>query len=87
MRKEELVEKDKFLPLNSLLEGESGIIHALRGGRMMVRRLIDLGFIPGEKIRVLRNHGYGPVLVALRGSHLGIGRGMSQKIMVSLENA
>ncbi len=69
--------------LVDIQEGKEGTIVSVRGGRMAVKRLSDLGLTPQTHIKILRKIRYhGPVRVEVRNSSLVIGRGLAQKIMV-----
>lgn len=57
-------------------------IVAISGGRMARQKLTDLGIIPGEKLKIIRNDGSGPVLVALYDSKVAVGSGLAQKVRV-----
>jgi len=41
-----------------------------------------MGLTPGVQIRVMSGQRAGPVLIDLRDSRLGLGRGVAQKILV-----
>lgn len=60
----------------------SGVIIDIRGGRGLMRRLIDMGLTFGTKVRVLKSGGPGPTLIEVRGTRLALGRGVAMKIMV-----
>ncbi len=68
-----------------LSSAEPGIsvraIHVI-GGDEARRKLIDIGVVPGEVLRVLKNDYEGPVLVSIRGTTLMIGRGLADKVRV-----
>jgi len=36
---------------------------AVGGGRMARQKLTDLGVIPGERLKVIRNDGSGPIMI------------------------
>ncbi|MHA1450754.1 MAG: FeoA family protein [Candidatus Hodarchaeales archaeon] len=76
------IENQGLMPLSNLTEGHRGIIRYLNGGPRVVNRIAELGFVPGEKVKVMKNFGFGPVMVEIRGSRMGIGRGLSEKIIV-----
>jgi ferrous iron transport protein A len=69
-------------PLIDVGRGENVIIREIRGGRELIRRLSEMGFTPGSRIRVVVNSG-GPVIVVIGNSRTAIGRGMARKIFVS----
>jgi len=45
-------------------------------------RLAALGFVPGSRLLVETNYGYGPVIVRIRGARVAIGRGQAQRLLV-----
>ena len=57
----------------------------LEGGRGAMQRLTDMGLIPGERLRVLHNSGYGPVIVLIKGAKVALGHGLAAKIIVEEE--
>jgi Fe2+ transport system protein FeoA len=70
------------IPLNSLAKGEHAIVHTLSGGRAVSNRLVSLGFTPGVELDMVQNFGHGPLIVALRGTRVALGRGEAEKIIV-----
>lgn len=63
--------------------GESGVISDLRGGRGMMRRLTELGLAPGARVRMVTDSGsFGPVIVQVGDTKIGIGRGMARRVLV-----
>ena len=64
-------------------DGQVLAIKDLRKGFGARRRLYELGIMPGEKITVLKvSQLGGPVLVAVRGTEVAIGRGIAHDIEV-----
>ena len=54
-----------------------------RGGRGMQRRLSQLGFLPGNKIRIIRSAPFhGPLLISVEGREIVLGRGVAAHIIV-----
>lgn len=45
-------------------------------------RAAALGFTPGAKVTVVQNYGRGPIIVAVRGTRLALGRGEALKIRI-----
>ncbi|MFN2108416.1 MAG: ferrous iron transport protein A [Anaerolineae bacterium] len=74
-----------MVPLTSLQPGQIGLIHRLRGGHRFVSRLAALGFTPGAPVTVTRNHGIGPLIVAVRGTQVALGRGEASHVMVYMQ--
>jgi len=53
------------------------------GGRGMEMRLSQLGFLPGNKIRIIRSAPFhGPLLVQVEGREVVLGRGIARHILV-----
>ncbi|MBW2149194.1 MAG: FeoA domain-containing protein [Deltaproteobacteria bacterium] len=75
-------DRKDILPLVQASPGERLVIEQLQCGRGMANRLNSLGLTVGTRLEVIGNPGFGPVLVAVRGSRLGLGHEMAQKIMV-----
>lgn len=73
------------IPLAMLPENEEATIVELRGGRGLVRRLSEMGFTYGTKVKVLKSVSPGPVLVDVKGSRIALGRGVTMRIMVNTE--
>ena len=76
---------DNELTLIKLKEGETAEIVDVRGRRIAVKKLTDLGLTRGTKIKVLTKSLFGgPVMVEIRGSRLVLGRGLASNILVKL---
>ncbi len=73
------------LPLAMLPENEEARVVEVRGGRGLVRRLSELGFTPGAKVKILFSNSLGPAIVDVRGSKIALGRGLLMKIIVDSE--
>ncbi|MBN1875366.1 MAG: ferrous iron transport protein A [Anaerolineae bacterium] len=71
-----------MVPLGELSPGETGLVYVMRGGRGFIARLAALGFTPGAPVKVIRNYGFGPLIVALRGTQVALGRREAQHIWV-----
>lgn len=63
-------------------EGSEVTVVSILGGRGLQRRLAGMGLTVNSRITVLRA-GAGPRLIEVRGSRLGIGRGISGRIAVA----
>lgn len=74
----------KYSPLVDIDDGKSAIIISVNGGRMLTKRLADLGLTTGTEIKVLRRTLFaGPVQIEVSGSRLVLGRGLAAKILVT----
>ena len=75
-----------IIKLIDLGHGEKGKIREIRGGRMVRRRLNDLGLTIGAIVTLKGAAPFaGPVRLLVKGSELVIGRGVANKIMVQYE--
>jgi ferrous iron transport protein A len=72
--------------LSALPTGERGVIHSLLGGHSFGSRVANLGFTVGAPISVRQNYGRGPMIVALRGTLVALGRAEAAKILIQMEN-
>ncbi len=70
------------MPLAMASHGKLLTVIGINAGWGLQRRLTDMGLTPGVQIRVMNGQCAGPVLIDLRGSRLGLGRGVAQKILV-----
>ncbi|PUA31305.1 MAG: ferrous iron transport protein A [Candidatus Terraquivivens tikiterensis] len=73
------------IPLAMLPENKEAVVVEVNGGMGLTRRLSEMGFTYGAKVRVLHSTPPGPILVIVRGSRIALGRGAAMKIIVSLE--
>lgn len=75
--------RDNLIRLSDLPAGQAGLVADLAGGHAASGRLAAMGVVPGQTVRVLRNDGAGPLLLAVGGSRLAIGRGLAGKVLLS----
>ena len=69
--------------LGGLRNGQSGTVVEIKGGKMMLNRLSNLGIRPGQRLtKVSAMFMRGPVTVQLDGSQVAIGQGIARKIIV-----
>ncbi|MCD6588175.1 MAG: ferrous iron transport protein A [Candidatus Fermentibacteraceae bacterium] len=57
-------------------------IVGINGGTHMVQKLAAMGLTHHAVVRVMRGGGTGPIVVEIRGSRVGLGQGISSRIMV-----
>lgn len=70
-------------PLVDIKNGNWVRIVDFLGGRGMESRLTQLGFLPGNKIRVIRSAPFhGPLIIDVEGREIVIGRGIARRILV-----
>ena len=69
--------------LSQLTPGDSAAIVWVVGGDNAVRRLFDLGLVPGTSVRLVRVAPLGcPLEVVVRGTHLSLRRSEAERIHV-----
>ena len=74
------------MSLIEIKDGQAGIIVSVLGGKMLTKRLADLGLTSGTEIKVIgRTLFSGPVQIEVNGSRLVIGKGLASKIAVELK--
>jgi ferrous iron transport protein A len=73
----------RVIPLDQLEPGRDGIIRELEGETPAVRRLMDLGLVPGTPVRYVRAAPLGdPLELIVRGTHLSIRRSEAGRVHV-----
>lgn len=69
--------------LLNVVNGRWVKVKNFRGGHGMQRRLAQLGFLPGNKVRVIRSGPFrGPLLLEVEGREIVLGRGVAAHILV-----
>ena len=81
-----LAERRPIMPLAMAKEGEKVIIKEMTGGKHARSRLASMGLRPGDLLEIINNNGQGRLIVAHKYTRLAMGRGIAQKIMVSLSS-
>ena len=72
--------------LSQMHPGETGVIVEVQGGRGFIKRLEDLGLRKGKKITKLSSQILrGPQVVKIDNIQIALGKGVSSKILVKLE--
>ena len=64
--------------------GERVLIREMVGGKTARTRMADMGLRLGDHIEIINNSGEGRLILARGCTRLAIGRGIAQKVMVSL---
>lgn len=71
-----------MVPLADMGVGTVCLIRSFEGGHRFIQRLAVLGFTPGAAVTVMRNHGFGPMIVTVRGAKIALGRGEAKRVLV-----
>ena len=69
-------------PLSEIKNGDRVTLNEVAVGRELTSRLTSLGLTPGVVVQVLQNQGRGPIIVNVRGTHIALGRGEAEKLLV-----
>jgi len=71
------------VPLDSLAPGAECVVRQIDGEVPSVRRLMDLGLVPGTTLRLVRTAPLGdPLEVVVRGTHLSLRRSEAGRVHV-----
>lgn len=76
--------QDALIPLVNTKKGERVVIKAFNGGATARMRLLSMGLRIGDKIEIITNVSNGQLVIAADFKRLVIGRGLAQKIQVSV---
>ena len=80
-----LKKRSALLPLAMAKAGEKLLIKEITGGREARARLASMGLRPGDALEVISNDGEGRLIVGASSTRLALGRGIAQKILVTLD--
>lgn len=70
------------MPLAMMGQGETRVITDFKGQEEMKRHLQDLGFIKGEKVRVVGENPSGMILL-VKDTKIALNRALAHKIIVA----
>ncbi len=72
-----------MMNLLEINNGKWARVEGISGGIGMERRLAQLGFLPGNKLRIIRSAPFhGPLLIEVEGREIVLGRGVAARIHV-----
>ena len=74
--------RKQVFPVVFAKEGERVFCDSIEGEWKEKKYLIELGFVKGSKIYIVKNSGIGPLILEIKGARIAIGRGKAGKIMV-----
>jgi Fur family ferric uptake transcriptional regulator len=80
-----LKKRRPLMPLAMAKSGEKIVIKDMMGGREARSRLASMGLRAGDRLEIINNNGMGRLIVGHGSTRLALGRGIAQKIMVSLD--
>lgn len=74
-----------YIPLTRLNVGDHSTVERILAGCTATKRLYEMGFNTGAKVRVLKND-RGPIIVSLGDNKVALGRGLAEKILVDVKH-
>jgi len=76
-------QKTKNKTLANLLQGEKAKVSSVTGTDAVTRRLMEMGIVPGEIIRMIKAAPFGdPMEIKVRGYHLAVRRNEARMIEI-----
>lgn len=80
----DILNGEKLATLSSLQRGDSGVIIKVEGEDLIVRRLLEMGFVEGALVEVLHEAPFGkdPIAVRVRGALLALRRHEARCILL-----
>lgn len=69
-----------MIPLTESSQGNIVRVLLVRGGFGFRQRMSELGIIPGNTIKIVKNDHIGPIIVMVKHSRIALGRGMCRRI-------
>ncbi len=79
-----MAQRRPLMPLSMAKSGEVVVMRDMTGGRNVRTRLASMGLRSGDSLEIINNNGQGRLIVGHGSTRLALGRGIAQKIMVSL---
>ena len=74
------------MPLSIAKPGEMVVIREMAGGKTAKSRMADMGLRLDDHVEIISNSGEGRLILGHDCTRFAIGRGIAQKIMVSLSH-
>jgi Fur family ferric uptake transcriptional regulator len=82
-----LKKRRPLMPLAVAKPGEKIVIKDMMGGREARARLASMGLRTGDRLEIINNNGLGRLIIGHGSTRLAMGRGIAQKIMVTLDTS
>jgi Fur family ferric uptake transcriptional regulator len=79
-----MAKRSPLMPLSMAKSGEMVVIRDMTGGKNVRTRLASMGLRSGDSLEIINNNGQGRLIVGHGPTRLALGRGVANKIMVSL---
>lgn len=69
------------MPLGMAKVGEEGMIQCVKGRDSVRQHLVELGFVQGERVRVISEWG-GSMILCVKGSRVALDRALAMRILL-----
>lgn len=79
-----LAQRRPLMPLAMAKQGERVVIREIAGGRKARARMASIGIRCGDHVEIINNTGQGRIILGRDCIRLAMGRGIAQKVMVSM---
>lgn len=80
------IEESKTKPLTEIERGKTVYFAYIDAGRTAKARVLSMGLRKGTPFKLARNTKNGPFVISLSGNRMVLGRGVTDKIMVTEES-
>ncbi len=79
--------EQQMWPLSEVSAGKTVTVQTFRGGKGMRQRLLDLGIVPGEQVKIVRGGKGLPFVLMVKTSKVMLGQGIASHILVSEDSS
>ena len=76
-------EKKRITALSAIKRNEQCRVLTIAGGGGMRSKMYNLGVHETERVKVVQNRGFGPLVIDIGGTRLILGRRMAERLWVS----
>lgn len=76
-------EQKRITALSAVKRNEQCRVITIAGGEGMRSKMYNLGVHETERVRVVQNRGFGPLVIDIGGTRLILGRRMAERLWVS----
>ena len=80
---EQSAEQKRITALSAVKRNEQCRVLTIAGGEGMRSKMYNLGVHETERVKVVQNRGFGPLVIDIGGTRLILGRRMAERLWVS----
>ncbi len=74
------------MTINDMQIGQSARILKLSRGPRSVRKLFEMGLVPGTRVKLVSKHPFrGPLVLQVANTHIALGRKMANSVEVEIQ--